>query len=93
MWYSNPHIGTIHDIKMYELVTPPLRENESLLADKAYVAERYRGKLIGPIKKGKGGELTKKQESYNLIHRWYRSTIEHAIGYLKRYKILAGTYR
>jgi hypothetical protein len=93
MWFSYPHIGTIHDIKIFERVTPPLRRDESLLADKAYVAEKWLGKLIGPIKRERGRQLDDRQAAYNIIHRWYRSSIEHAIGYLKRYEILAGTYR
>jgi hypothetical protein len=93
MWYSNPQIGTVHDIKMFQNVKPPLNENESLLADKAYVADKFKSPSICPIKKPRDAELNDRQQAYNLIHRWYRASVEHSIGYLKRYKILSSTYR
>jgi hypothetical protein len=37
--------------------------------------------------------LNSAQRLYNRVQQWYRASIEHAFGYLKRYHIINSTYR
>lgn len=90
MWWSGPHIGTIHDLNLYREYSPPLLPNEQLLADKAYVGGGPH--LIVPFKKYKA-RLSPEKKAFNKIHRWYRATVEHSIGFIKRFRILGAMYR
>ena len=93
MWYSGPHLGTPSDITLFEENQPPLSPNEQLFADKAYVKDEWNNILIAPIKNQKGCTVTEDQSAFNDIIAWYRASIEHAFGFLKRYIILSSIYR
>jgi len=90
IWWSGPHIGTMHDLRLYREYPPPLLPNEQILADKAYVGGGPH--LIAPFKK-KRGRISHEKRAFNKVHRWYRSTVEHSIGFIKRFRILNGMYR
>lgn len=82
IWYSGVHLGTKSDIRIFRDNPPPLGPGERLLGDKAYIGEPDR--LIAPVKKRRGQELNVRDRAYNLVHGWYRSTVEHCFAYLKR---------
>ena len=58
-----------------------MRPDERWLGDAAYTARRH-PEFIGGRKKPKGGELTAEDKTFNAIHGWYRTTVEHSIGIL-----------
>jgi hypothetical protein len=107
IWYSGPHLGTTHDVKLYRRVHPPMN-GQKVLADLAYIGGQERAhELIVPFKKqlvrrrvlstGRVSinsiPLTENQSLFNRIHAWYRTTIEHAFGFVKRFRIINSTYR
>lgn len=57
--------------------------------DKAYRCKHY----VLPLKKPKGQELTEAQRAFNTAQARERIVVEHAIGGLKRYRILSDRLR
>ena len=56
-----------------------------------YLCQAYIGntdKCYAPYKTAAGHELNERQKAYNKILSWYRVTIEHLIGYVKRFVLL-----
>jgi hypothetical protein len=83
IWYSGPHLGVTSDIKLFRENPPPLLDGERLLGDKAYVG--LRGRVLVPYKKKKGAAgLTTRRHEFNMVHGWYRATIEHCFAFVKR---------
>lgn len=83
IWYSGPHIGVTSDVRLWQQYTPPLIDGEKVLGDKAYVG--CPDEIIVPFKKQRGqSALSKRREAFNLVHAWYRATIEHCFAYVKR---------
>ena len=63
--------------------TPPLADGERLLGDKAYVG--LRGRVIAPYKKkSRAAGLSERRLAFNMVHGWYRATIEHCFAFVKR---------
>ena len=108
LWYSGPHLGTTHDLTLYRQHPPELDNGDQLLADLAYIGGReHAATLVTPFKKRMVRRLNRRngkvkiralplppnQALYNRVHSWYRATIEHAFGYVKRYRIINSTYR
>jgi hypothetical protein len=92
IWYSGPDIGTTHDKTLYMKHPPPITDIEQLLGDKGY--QGVGPSVIVPFKKRRGEiRLTADRRAFNIVHRWYRATVEHTIGYIKRFRILNGLYR
>ena len=92
IWYSGPHIGTTHDTTLYKKNRPSLIDNEQLLGDKGN--QGCGSSVIVPFKKRhEEVRITGDKRAFNIVHRWYRATVEHSIGYLKRFRILNGVYR
>lgn len=61
---------------------PPLAPGERLLGDKAYVGHH---RLIAPFKRRRGAAgITRRQAAFNVVHGWYRATIEHSFAFVKR---------
>ncbi len=103
LWYSGPHLGTTHDIELVRQYPPPLAAGEELLADLAYVggddflSVPFKRKVI-TVEVGRKRikhtmPLSEPQVLYNRCHAWYRSTVEHTFGYLKRFRIIARAVR
>jgi len=90
---SGPHIGVMSDISIYRKVSPPLEKGECIMGDKAYCSVDLEDQLVAPIKKPRKGQLTQDETDYNAEHGWYRASIEHCFGYMKRFKILSGIFR
>ena len=80
MWYSGPHIGVTHDVRLFRENTPPLDRGEQLLGDKAYVGNP----LLIALHKKVRGELSQRKRAFNVVHSWYRVTIEHCFAFVKR---------
>jgi hypothetical protein len=82
IWYSGPHLGAPHDMRLFKDYMPIMRYGERILGDKAYVGHH---RLLAPhkmVRRALG--LTRRQMAYNTIHSWYRTTIEHCFAYVKR---------
>jgi hypothetical protein len=86
---SGPHLGTISDIQLYRLYPPPLDHHECIFGDKAYCDKKLINKIIAPIKKQRHKQLSEEEKVYNELLTWYRSSIEHTFGYMKRFRILS----
>ena len=83
IWYSGPHLGVTSDIKLFRDDCPPLDPHEKLLGDKAYIGEE--DYLIAPFKKKRGADrLDGRRYHFNMVHAWYRATIEHCFAFVKR---------
>ena len=94
VYFSGPHIGCTHDDRIFYEHHPTISRDETILADKAYVGRRASEMgIITPFKSRRGRELTEEQKNFNLFHAFYRSRVEHSIGYLKRFAVLSQRYR
>lgn len=83
IWYSGPHLGVTSDVKLSRNFPPPLNPGEKILGDKAYQGEPNR--IIVPYKKKRGrADVSARRQAFNIVHSWYRSTIEHCFAYVKR---------
>ena len=89
---SGPHAGTSADINLWRDFGPALTGDEVVLGDKAYRSKDVET-VIAPFKKKKNAALTQQQLDYNIVHSWYRSTVEHCFAQYKRFQVLAGVYR
>jgi hypothetical protein len=49
--------------------------------------------LVVPVKKKPGKELTKRQRKHNIAHSRLRICVEHGIGKMKTWRVLAERYR
>ena len=56
-----------------------------VLGDKAYVGD---SDVLAPYKKKPGQELSSQRQAFNIVHRWFRATVEHTIAQCKKYAIL-----
>jgi flagellar biosynthesis chaperone FliJ len=78
----------IHDKKLAD-THYTIKEGFELWQDTGYQGFKPNGVLIRqPIKKPKGKELTEQQKQYNRYISQVRVRVEHAIGSMKRYRIV-----
>ena len=80
---------------MYNSNTPK-KDRLEVLGDKGYkgMQKYYPGAtVVMPAKKKKGVEFTPEQKAENKAISGRRITVEHSIGRMKRWKIIAGPYR
>jgi hypothetical protein len=92
--FSGPHVGCTHDLSIFYDNRPMINTNETILGDKAYcgrVAKQLG--IIAPFKKPPNRQLSEEQIVFNGIHAFNRSSVEHSIGYLKRFQILYARHR
>ena len=54
-----------------------------------YLVIKLQGKIITPIKKPQSRELNSEEKNYNKQLGWYRASIEHTFGYMKRFPIIS----
>ena len=68
---------------MYALFHFEITKNQLCAA----FCQAYQGlhAVYAPYKKPPHGALNGRQRAYNVVHSWYRVTVEHCIAYLKRY--------
>lgn len=80
--------GKMHDKKMADTLYT-IKEGFTLWQDTGYQGFKPNGVIIKqPIKKPKGKELTDEQKEYNRLISQVRVRVEHAIGSIKRYRIV-----
>lgn len=87
--------GSIADITLWKTENPIARmiPRERILGDKAYCTRDRDLRIIAPFKKPIRGRFTPEQRDFNRIHRWYRASVEHLFGYLKKFAIIRDRYR
>lgn len=86
---SKSFVGTVHDKKMYEKIKTRIPPNRTGYGDSG-----YQGTILQiPIKKPKGKKLTEAQQEYNRILSSMRVVVEHSIGKMKIWQILAQRFR
>lgn len=87
--------GSIHDFNLYKQTCSDwLPKNTNYLADSGYqgIAKLYAQAFI-PFKKSKGGELLTLCKQANQYLAKCRILVEHKIGLIKLFKIVAQRYR
>jgi len=85
--------GTVHDITIRRR-GPPLPENANGYADSGCQGcqEDHNGFDI-PYKKPRKGKLSQSEKEYNHALSRFRVRVEHVIGRMKKFRILADRYR
>lgn len=85
--------GTVADITIRRR-GPPLSETAHAYMDSGYQGYQDDHPAIDiPYKKPKKGKLTKQEKEYNHALSRFRVRVEHAIGRMKKFRILADRYR
>lgn len=85
--------GTVHDITIRRR-GPPLPEEARAYADSGYQGyQEDHPALDIPYKKPKKGKLTKDEKEYNHALSRFRVRVEHTIGRMKKFRILADRFR
>lgn len=85
--------GTVHDITIRRR-GPPLPKNAHAYADSGYQGYQEDHPAIDmPYKKTKKRKLTKEEKQYNHALSRFRVRVEHTIGRMKRFRILADRFR
>lgn len=85
--------GTVHDITIRRR-GPPLPEDARAYADSGY--QGYQNDHLNldiPYKKPKNRKLSKDEKQYNHALSRFRVRVEHVIGRMKKFRILADRYR
>jgi len=86
--------GRKHDFKLFAESEIHISEETIAETDTGYVGiEKIHKNSILPHKKPKNRQLTKEQKHENRAISSSRVSNEHAIGFLKRFKILTERYR
>lgn len=85
--------GTVHDITIRRR-GPPLPKNARAYADSGYQGyQEDHPDMDIPYKKPKKADLTKDEKEYNHALSRFRVRVEHAIGRMKKFRILADRFR
>ena len=85
--------GTVADITIRRRASP-LPKNARMYADSGYQGYQEDHPAIDiPYKKSKKHPLTQDEKTYNHALSSFRVRVEHAIGRMKRFRILADRYR
>ena len=99
LYLSQCWVGKTHDFKLLKLEFPPEQNwfrNFKVRVDLGYlgIAKEYVCKALSiPHKKPKKQELSQAQKAENRVFAGERVNVEHAIGGLKRYRILSDRLR
>lgn len=90
---SDSHPGSRHDLTIRR-EGAKLPRSARVYADSAYQGyERQHAAVELPYKKRKGGELSADEKEYNRGLGSFRVAIEHRIGRIKRFRIVAERFR
>lgn len=85
--------GTVHDLTIRRR-GPPLPKNARGYADSGYQGYQEDHSAIDiPYKKPRKGQLSKDEKQYNHALSRFRVRIEHAIGRMKKFRILSDKFR
>ena len=99
LYLSKCWVGKVHDFKLLKLEFPPEQEwfkHFRVRVDLGYLGidKEYVCKALSlPHKKPKKQELSVEQKQANRVFAQERVRVEHAIGGLKRYRILSDRLR
>jgi len=86
--------GRVHDFRMYKESQTLLKRTTTFLGDTGYQGiQRRRAHATIPRKKKQGCELSRDDRRFNHTLSSKRIEIEHVIGRLKRFRIIADRYR
>ena len=86
--------GKKHDFKLFTEAEIHMNEEIEAQTDTGFIGiEKFHKNSVLPHKKPKGGQLTKEQKRENRAISSSRVSNEHAIGFVKRFKILTERYR
>lgn len=86
--------GKVHDFQLFKKYRKKLKEHVFLLVDKGYQGlKRLNIPYLMPFKASKKRPLILLQKWFNVEISRRRIRVEHVIGKLKRFKILAERYR
>lgn len=92
-------VGKAHDYRQLKTEFPPEQlwfKDQVLGVDSGYqgITKDYDCEQVNiPVKKPKGGELTKQQRADNQVKSSERIYVEHAIGGMKRFRYLSDRLR
>jgi len=86
---SKSYEGSMHDKKIYDKTRLEKPPDTKGVGDTGYLGTG----LTQPIKKKKGKKLTDSQKKYNKKISKLRIKAEHAIGRMKKYRILSDVFR
>jgi len=86
--------GSEHDFSIFKRIFSWVDPDVCFLGDSGFqgIYDIHKNSWI-PHKKPSGGKLSKSQKAENKQLSSYRVCIEHAIRYIKRFKILSSRYR
>lgn len=86
--------GKRHDYRLLKESRVRLKKDTKAVLDSGYQgAQKEHANTVLPIKKPKGGKLTKEQKRFNRSVAQERIGNENVIGSIKRFKIIAERYR
>jgi hypothetical protein len=86
--------GKKHDFRIFTESGIRMLEEIEAQTDTGFIGiEKFHKNSSLPHKKPKGGQLTKEQKRENRVISSKRVSNEHAIGFVKRFKILTERYR
>ena len=86
--------GKTHDFKLFKKSKLPLNKNKQLKVDSGYQGlKQIHSNSELPIKSTKLHPLTKKEKKMNLKLSRTRVTVEHVLGKIKVFRIIAERYR
>jgi hypothetical protein len=86
LYVSPTFAGRVHDKKIAD-VSYCIPQGFTLAQDTGYQGYRPDGvRIVQPVKKPRGKELTEEQKQNNRIISSFRVRVEHAIGSIKRYR-------
>ncbi len=86
--------GESHDFRLFKSSQVRFHQLLKVIGDKGYQGiTKIHGNSETPIKKPRGGKLTKKQKKYNRQLNRLRIAVEHINRRLKIFKILSYRYR
>lgn len=86
--------GKIHDFALFKASKVRMHKRVKLRTDTGYIGiKRIHANSELPLRQSKYHKLSKQEKLFNRQISSQRVTNEHAIGFLKRFKILAFPYR
>ena len=86
--------GKIHDFRLFKSSQVRFHQLLKVIGDKGYQGiTKIQGNSETPIKRPRGGKLTKEQKKYNRQLNRLRIAVEHINRRLKIFKILSYRYR
>jgi hypothetical protein len=86
--------GKKHDFKLFKESRLVVQDSVQLIVDSGYQGlQKIHSNTLLPKKKRKNKPLTKEEKKNNTNIASQRVSNEHAIGFIKRFKIVADRYR